>query len=643
MTARFKHAPHFVSPLWLFILVFATSAYAQSGPTYDTPRETSRRIGPTNAGEMEQFLQPIFQQQMKQLHIPGAVFVFVKNGQVFFKKGYGYADLENEIAVDPDRTLFRVASVSKVLTITAVMQLFEQGLLSLDDDVNRYLKRFKIPATFPQPITVENLLTHTAGFDDIRIGLATLREEDLLPLGEFLARNLPARVMPPRQEYSYSRYGIALAGYLVEVISGLPFEEYVEQNILRPLDMTHSSFLRLESLAQDLAKGYTFRDGEYSPVPYYYFNTGPEAGFSACAGDMAKFMLAHLWRGRYHGVRILADTTARQMHQQNFRHHPKLPGLAYGFYERMENGHRAIQHGGHIPGFVSRILLLPDLDMGFFISCNHDRFKLISTVTEHLFEHYFPVIETDKPVQANEISPEALSRFVGTYRINEYAHNSVEKIFSIRKQFTISTTRDGHLLVKGGQKWQNVAPLLFRNVETGELSAFKAGDRGKISRWFRKRFAFEKLPIYETASFNLSILAVMATVFLSGLSLWPAAGLLRAAGWHDRVKGLTRAARRTAGAVSLLNLLFMIGFGLFFLTFDRMNEFTFGVPRRLILLLCLPLVSCVLTIWMVIYNVKVWKGKMGRAAGRLHYLVLALASIFFLTFLHAWNLLGFRF
>src|SRR3989454_2828814 len=267
-----------------------------------------RQQGPTDPQELEAFLDPFFAEQMEKLHIPGAVFLLVKDGEIFFTKGYGFANLEKKTPVVPDKTLFRVASISKLFTATAVMQLSEQGLLKLDDDVNKYLTLFQLEANYPQPVTVVNLLTHTGGFDDRFIGMAARSVSEVVSLGPYLAARMPPRVLPPGEVSSYSNHGMALAGYLVEVISGVPFARYIDENILQPLGMRRSSFLLPPHLAPDLAVGYIYKDDASQPVPFDYLNkVGPAGSLNATATDIAPFMIAHLQDGRYGETRILQE------------------------------------------------------------------------------------------------------------------------------------------------------------------------------------------------------------------------------------------------------------------------------------------------------------------------------------------------
>ncbi len=182
--------------------------------------------------------------QLRANHIPGATVSVVKDGQLFFAKGYGSADLQEGRPVNAQTTLFRIGSVSKPFTATAVLQLAEQGKLNLHADVNIYLKTFHLPATYPEPITLAHLLTHTAGFESRATGMEAARTtSDLEPLGQLLAEHIPARVRPPGELTAYSNYGYALAGYIVEQVSGMPYAQYVEQHIFQRLRMRSSPHL----------------------------------------------------------------------------------------------------------------------------------------------------------------------------------------------------------------------------------------------------------------------------------------------------------------------------------------------------------------------------------------------------------------
>src|SRR5271163_4508118 len=152
--------------------------------------------------------------QIAQADIAGAVIAVVKDGSLVFAKGYGYADTAKKTQISPEMTLFRPGSISKLFIWTAVMQQVEQGKLDLDRDVNDYLD-FKIPAAFDKPITLRNLMTHTAGFEEVAKDMAEPDAASIGPLGDFLRSHIPARIYPPGTTPAYSNYGAALSGYIV--------------------------------------------------------------------------------------------------------------------------------------------------------------------------------------------------------------------------------------------------------------------------------------------------------------------------------------------------------------------------------------------------------------------------------------------
>jgi CubicO group peptidase (beta-lactamase class C family) len=342
-------------------------------PLTSPAQERTDSQGPTDPAELEAFIDGIMAVQLQANHVAGATIAVVKDGNLFFAKGYGFADLKNKKPVLADRTMFRPGSVSKLFTWTAVMQLYEQGKIDLDADVNTYLKDFKIPATYPQPITMTHLLSHTPGFEDLGMGMWARTAKDLSPLGPWLAAHIPARVRPPGELTSYSNYGTALAGYIVEVVSGIPFEDYIEQNIFKPLGMEHSTFREPlpAAIAPDMSVAYTFKDGLFKAEDFELINgMNPAGSSSACATDMAKFMIAHLQNGQFGDRRILKEETTKFMHTRLFAHDPRVAGNAHGFWEADVHGLHLIEHGGDTIYFHSQLALIPEKNLGWFVSYN---------------------------------------------------------------------------------------------------------------------------------------------------------------------------------------------------------------------------------------------------------------------------------
>ncbi len=487
-----------ISSIAMLILVFAPLTVpltaAQSQSTTDLSGQVSASgshpQGPTDRAELESFLDGVIAAQMRIHHIPGATLVVVKDGEVFVAKGYGYADLKSHRPVVANETIFRIASISKLFTWTAVMQLAEAGKLDLDADINTYLKDLQIPATYLRPITLKDLMSHTAGFES-RGGLWARDTKDLLPLGKYLADNIPARVRPPGEVTAYSNYGGALAGYIVEQVSGMPFEQYIQEYIYEPLGMHHSTFRQPvpPELAANLAVGYIYADGQFQTEGFEYIQTSPASSMSSTATDMAKFMIAHLQDGRYGDARILQEATAQQMHSQLFTHDPRVSGMAYGFIEMHLNNQRILAHSGSIVAFQSLLALVPDQNLGLFVAYNRDTaFTAPEEVLRLFLDHYYP-IPAAPDLQVPAGFEKRAGQFLGQYALTQQIPcTTYEKMGALLMGCHVTVAEPGYLMTDclgaDPKRWVEVAPLSFREVGGQEILVFRADERGRITNMF---------------------------------------------------------------------------------------------------------------------------------------------------------------
>jgi CubicO group peptidase (beta-lactamase class C family) len=456
-------------------------------------------------------------EQMEKLHIPGATIAVVKDGKIFFAKGYGFANLEKKTPVAADKTIFRIGSVTKVFTATALVQLAERKKINLNTDVNKYLKDFKIQNTFPQPVTFANLLTHTAGFDEINPGRKTTSADKVIPLGEFLKTRLVRR-KPPGEFISYSTYGISLAGYLVETISGTTLKDYMNKNIFQPLEMNRTSIGAVPAnLQSDLATGYEYSAlGGYRPLAFEYFHTLPASDINGTATDMARFMLAHLEGGQYGKGRILSERAAQSMHERHFANEPRLLGITYGFFENRQNRLPAIEHGGVMDGFSALMYLAPEKRFGIYVACNRETGDLQNIIKTEILNRYF--LPQNKPaVAAAANDPQQaqlkndLQRFAGKYRADIYCHTcKQDERGYVPEAFEIKANDDGTISFWGG-KWKQIEPMLFQLIagflDNGErVVAFREDKNGRIIQMFNGIWTHEKLsgePVKQVATIKL--------------------------------------------------------------------------------------------------------------------------------------------
>jgi CubicO group peptidase (beta-lactamase class C family) len=589
---------------------------------------------------------------MDEHHIPGAVVVVVENGQVAFAKGYGYADLENQIPVDVDHTLFRPGSISKLFVFTAVMQLVEQGKLDLDADVNTYLD-FEIPATFPEPVTLKHLMSHTPGFEDRGIGLFGVNPEQMMPLGDFLKQNLPARIFAPGKLGAYSNYGAALAGYIVERVSGLSFDEYAEQKILLPLGMTQTTFRQPlpPELAAQMSGGYNYANGEYIQGGFEYVVGYPAGSLSAPGREMANFMIAHLQNGRFGDLQILQEATAVQMHSQLFTHDPRLTGMAYGFFEDIINEQRVISHGGDTLLFHSGLYLLPEQAVGLYVSTNGlDGEPLVKDLIQVFIDRYYPV-EAPAPVAGVDFSAQPPA-YTGAYYEARSSYTTFEKFFRLFNP--ISASQEGDAILYSGPgttaRYVETEPGLLVNLENPDERMVWKEIGGQFYLLPSIPFARIKTPWYAAGRLHALILAGGALFYFLLLVFWSLSGLRnllqrrRAPGAQPvmEIPFTQKLARWLAAGFGLVYLLFLL---LFAAVMTDVNP-AFGVPNLILALprwflplMELPVLLSVLVASMLTLAVWVWLRRSWTPASRVAFSLQSLCALAITGSLAYWNLI----
>ncbi len=605
------------------------------------PARDSLRTGPTDPAELEAFLDGVMKIQLQDHHAAGAVVTVVKDGAVFLAKGYGYADWEGRKKVDAETTLFRIGSVTKLFVWTSVMQLAEEGKLDLDADVNQYLVDFQIPATYQQPITLRDIMSHSAGFEDYVIRLFGNDSTDLAPLGEILAQQLPVRVRPPGEVSSYSNHAAGIAAYIVEQVSGTAWDEYVQESILDPLGMEHFSVEQPlpEELAGDMSKGYTYGGGQYREKDFEFVPLYPVGAGAASGTAMAKFMIAHLQDGRYGDARILQEETARQMHSALFRMAPGMNAMDYGFYELSSNGEHVIGHGGDTRWFHSELALFPERGLGVFVSYNSQGGGAATGQFMNAFvDHYFPR-EAAVPTPPEDFADRA-HRFTGRFRSNRFSHTTLAKIAAL-ENVKVRATKDGTLKAMNAE-WVEVAPLTFSEKYGDRRLIFREGDDGRITHFFVANapvVAFERVPWTEGTLLH-ALLGIFAAIMIVGtVAAWPLGWSLRR--WYgvkgsemDRIGWFPRWTLRLA---ALFFLAFLVGLGI---TLADPMAIAAEVPASLRPTLFLPMVGAAFTVGALVSAIFLVLKERGRKTVRVVYALTTISFVTFLWQLQVWNLLG---
>jgi CubicO group peptidase (beta-lactamase class C family) len=615
------------------------------------PAATATGPRELTAVDLEAFLDGLMPAQLEREDIAGAVVTVVKDGHVLFTKGYGFSDVEKRKPVSAADTLFRPGSISKLFTWTSVMQLVEQGKLDLDHDVNDYLD-FKIPPAFGKPITLRNIMTHTSGFEETAKELFVADASKMRPLGEYLREHIPGRIFPPGVTPAYSNYATAVAGYVVQRVSGKPFEQYVADNIFVPLSMGHTTFV--QPLPPDLqplmSGGYT--RASQSAKPFEFVQAFPAGSVSTSGVDMCNFMIAHLQDGRFGGRQILKPETAKLMHSRQFAAEPRLNGMALGFYEESRNGHRIIGHGGDTVYFHSDLHLILDQGIGFFVSYNSGGKAEVSARTilfEKFLDRYFPF----SPPAAGPVASakEDAQQAAGVYISSRRGENTFLRVTSFLGQAKASFNADGTLSIdplKGTngelKRYAEISPLLYREVHGEDHIAFHRNSNGRMEFSIDYPFfVFEQASLTDNKYFNDAIIIPSLVVILLTILLWPVSAAIR---WHyGRKLELTSPEKRmrlTIRLVCILDVVCLLGWLIFISGTDNVANLSRSRDPMLYFIEILGVLGAIGALVVLMNAVQTW-GKSGRWIwAKIFDTALALACLGFAWFAWHWNLINFN-
>ena len=529
-------------PVLRAALVFVWAALALGAVAAEPPKDATAAAPEAGTGaghaltreDVEAFLDGLIPLQIETNDIAGATVAIVKDGQVLFVKGYGFADVKARTPVTPE-TMFRIGSVTKLFTWTAAMQLVEQGKLDLDADVNQYLD-FKLPQKFGKPVTMRNLMTHRAGFQEAIKNLGA-QNTGKVDLRTYIRENIPDQIYEPGTTPAYSNYGTALAGYIVERLSGMPFDTYVEERIYAPLGMLRTSIRQpLEKeLDAYMSTGYNLASGE--PVPFEIVNGYPAGSQASSAADMAKFMLAHLGAGKLGDVEILTPQSVALMHDSVTKVDPRQNGIALGFYELSRNGMRIISHGGDTIAFHSDMHLIPSQGLGFFVSYNSTG-RGDTTPRGNLWrkflDRYYPY--TPPPANGSAATGLTAAEVTGSYHVTRRAETTLLKAFSELSHAVVSAHEDGTLDVSiligpNGQprRFEPMGDGVFREVHGQDRLVFLREADGSITMapWSAGVALFQRVDTQHSALFYVSVFAVAGGILFLNLVLWPVASFIR--------------------------------------------------------------------------------------------------------------------
>lgn len=389
--------------------------------------------------------------EMESSHIPGMSLVIVKDGQTIYKKGYGVANIETGVSVDPDKTIFRIGSISKALTLLTLSKLIYQGKVGMDDDVSQYFDGIENTQLFKDPVTIKHVLTHTSGFDQIGLGRHIYnydqslddRKEQRPSISEFLQNKNLRRVTPAGGYYRYDTYGSTLAGAIIENVTGLTYRQAMKQELFDPIGMSLSSVEVEDQYMDQLAVGHGYNNNAYEVMPYEVYNTPPASSIDATPSDMGRLLEVLTGGGANNHGSIFTPKVMKDIMKVQYQPHPEFVGISHGLQESNYVGNlpdaykiRTLGHGGDMLGISCLMTVIPSKGIGIFISSNRnheaggERVNLWRLIMPLVMDH-LDISKTSEPfplpkgpVQVN------LDQYVGNYYFGVFCHSCTEEEYA---------------------------------------------------------------------------------------------------------------------------------------------------------------------------------------------------------------------
>ena len=629
-----------------------TSPPKEAAAAIEAPATSAVSPHALEKADLEAFFDGIVPLQLERSDVAGATVLVMKDGQELLKKGYGFSDFAKKKPVDPGSTIFRLASISKLFTWISVMQLAEQGKLDIDTDVNKYID-FQIRPAFGKPITLRNLMTHTGGFEEEIRDILLVDAKKAKSLREFLVENQPHRKYPPGEISAYSNYGVGLGGYVVEHVSGEPFERYVAEHIFQQLGMTHSSFGQpaTQELSPFDSEGYK-ESTEKPAMGFEIFSPAPAGGISSTAADMGRFGQALLNGGELDGKRILSAKTLEAMWTRQFAAGDAMPAMCMGFYETWRNGLHFVGHNGDLVAFHSMFLVEPKEKLIIFVSYNSSgsASKARMELLNDFADRYYPYKE-DPAFQ--KFSDEELKAIAGTYQVTRRADSTKLKLTGLTEQEQATLDKDGVLKVDTAKdlrghtlKWKPIGKDVWQETEGQNRIQAIRDSGGKIVR-IAVNFPgvqYERVRWYENSNVILPLLGVSLAIVLFAV----AASLVRLGrrilfskrpGWQAQPGTLWLTTGPRIASIAWV-ILGSATFGLIYKLQNQTLPPSHSTDKYFVMINWGAGIAIFLSIFAVVAALRIWARADLRPISHVKFSLVAAACVFLAWFSIHWNVIG---
>lgn len=652
MKMKFKRGMAILLSAIFIILGFNNNCFAKD--IINKNEVNKKLLNVNNSEDLQQFIDAFFKKNMDKYSVPGAAIVVVKDGKEVFKRGYGYSDVKAKVAVDADRTVFPAASVSKLFTATAIMKLYEEGKIDLNENVDKYIKPYKVTNNYKAPITCANLLTHSSGLDEASELNGGTTDEKLIKSQQYYFDNhKPIVAREPNTVSRYCNQGYNLLGYVVEKESGTTYEQYVKKNILEPLKMD-SSLVRLKNNNTVKCYGLGGVEGSFNESPLVYQYTSGSSGINATVKDMENFMIAHLNNGEFEGKRILNEKTSIMMKNKQFSNDKRLAGMGYGFIRSDRNGQEILKHeGGLTSGVTTTLFLMPKEDLGIYIATNSLN-PLPFNFEEEFLNSFYP----NKNKDSRQIKPDSskdFSKYAGTYRSYDgIAKSNIMKIGFLMEpsmDIKIINNKNGTMTLKGythaREKFttkivEKKDGLFVREDGQGEI-VFKANANGKVTYLFNdvSHDSFEKINFFQGGIFNIAVIIIVMLIFIINIIKTIFSFIKRKfKKAEDKDYKSVKWIKRLNLVIHMLNIVGLTGAIIMAITMISISDFAFA--NLLYIFLGMLIISTILSICSLINYIYIFIEKRVEKTEKIYFTILNIANFIFIYFIYYFNFLGFK-
>lgn len=456
--------------------------------------------------------------EMVNYNIPGILAVVAKSGEIEYINAFGSANVTTKMDMNTQNSVIQTGSISKVITTYALLELLAQKKIDVDAEIGPYLPAYLNHETVLSQLTFRNLLTHTSGIPTIKANSAT-KEDPLnrfdLEFGaqaESFFKSYKIEQVIEKDSYSIlSNVGYILAGVLIESISGERYAYYLSKQILDPLGMHTSSKIIMNKTIENkhLVQNYAVFGGQREILSPYKSKYLPSDDFLTTAEDMGNF-LKTLTSGD------LSEMMKNALFQKQIVNNTFTSGRSFGFNVVDYRGYEAYIHDGGIPGENSRIIIIPELELGLFLSYNSNNLRARDALTDVFLNGYLD--ENKHSAQYPVIQHENLEKFIGVYSPVNVSSQTMEQLTRIIHQIRVSDTQEG--LKIDDSIFLPISETVFYSETTDNFAEFRTDDKGQLAYLMVGNTIYERTPFYQSMIVELMLFFLIALVNFMALLIF---------------------------------------------------------------------------------------------------------------------------